>query len=197
MRVFIPWHLVCADASVSGTITNRMGYQLAKQAIQLRGEASLTTFFIHEIGRASRDSIEALQLGQLVDRFNKRMIGISDGFDSNDPMSKMQLHMFAMMGEWFVDQLRQEVRRGMPGAARRGTSTGKPPLGIQLVPVRDSQGNVVLGSDGAPSIPMQSNPEPSLPCNVRSSFGRTSITQPATSPAISTTLKSMGQTSGQ
>lgn len=145
---FIPWRYVFADASVTGTHSERAGYKLAKQALQSDGE--VTTLYIDEIGRASRDGIEALKLGKLVQGLRKQLIGVSDGFDSQDQFSQTQLHMFAMFNEMFIEQLRHKVNRGMRGAVARGTSIGKPALGYKLKAMLDSGGQPFCGKDGAP-----------------------------------------------
>lgn len=83
-RVFIPWNFVTADAAVSGTISARCGYLLRKS--QIESKTSLCRrLYIDEIGRASRDLVEALVLGRLIDATGKRMIGATDGFDSETP----------------------------------------------------------------------------------------------------------------
>jgi len=147
-KVFVPWEYVFADASVSGTIANRTGYKLAKDALQHKGVGAIVNLYIDEVGRASRDAIEALRLGDLVKKTAKRMLGVSDAFDSDSEMSRLMLHMFAMLNEWFIQQLRTKVYRGMKGAATRMSSTGKPPLGLKLVPMLDRKGDPVVGKDG-------------------------------------------------
>src|SRR5262249_14694124 len=108
---FIPWSFVFADAAVSGTTADRRGYALANAVLE-DASSPISTLYIDEIGRASRDAVEALRLGQLVDTQKKGMIGVSDGFDSSSPMSKMMLSIFAVLQEWFIDQLRSKVKRG-------------------------------------------------------------------------------------
>jgi hypothetical protein len=108
---FIPWQLVFGDAAVTGTTSDRRGYMMTKAAIEQH--KCIKVLYIDEIGRASRDTVEAMQLGQLIDRLSKRMITVSDGFDSASPMSKLILSIFASLQEWFVVQLRAKVNRGM------------------------------------------------------------------------------------
>lgn len=147
--VFIPWKFVFADAAVTGTIAARRGYQLAKSAIQV-GEGGPRRLYIDEIGRASRDAIEALRLGRLIERFGKRMIGASDNFDSDTPHAKIMLSMFGMLHEWFVDQLRAKVHRGRKDAFSRGGNIHAACVGYKLVAKTDSQGNMILNREGLP-----------------------------------------------
>jgi hypothetical protein len=144
---FIPWAYVFADAAVSGTTADRRGYVPAKQAL---GLAELSVLSIDEVGHASREAIESLRLGRLVDRGGQRLIGVSDGFDSRAPTSKMTLSMDAMVQEWFVDPLRSQVNRGLDDAFDRGTNVHPPALAYRLVPAVAAQGRPQTGQDGAP-----------------------------------------------
>ena len=144
---FIPWRFVFADAAVTGTTSNRRGYELAKEALA-DADMKIEILYLDEIGRASRDSVESLRLGQTLQRLRKRLIGVSDGFDSRSEMSKMMLSMFAMLQEWFIDQLRSKVNRGMSDSHERGTNRRPPPFGNKLVPAVDSHGNPLYGRDG-------------------------------------------------
>lgn len=145
-KVFVPWECINADAAVTGTVAARRGYQMAKALIQ--NEPSIKRLYIDEIGRASRDAIEALRLGKLIDRCEKRLIGVSDGFDSLTPHAKMMLALFAMLHEWFVDQLRAKVRRGMADAFTQGRNIYSAAFGYKLVPATDKDEHPIYDKDG-------------------------------------------------
>jgi site-specific DNA recombinase len=144
---YIPWEHVYGDAAITGTTADRHGYKMAKAAIADE-ENGVAVLYIDGIGRASRDMVEALSLGKLVDESGKRMIGVSDGFDSDAAMSKIQLAIFAALQEMFIDQLRSGVNRGMHDAFQRGTNTGLPAIGYMLAPAVDLDGNQLFGKDG-------------------------------------------------
>ena len=148
-RLFIPWVYVFADAAVTGTTAARRGYQLTKAAVRL-GQDGPQCFFVDELGRASRDAIESLRLGKLVDGTRKRLVGATDGFDSDLPQSKMMLQLFAIVQEWFIDQLRAKVLRGMSDGFRRGKNLGRAPLGYKLADRTDANDKPVLDEDGRP-----------------------------------------------
>ncbi|MFO0850795.1 MAG: recombinase family protein, partial [Gemmataceae bacterium] len=148
-RAFVPWAFVFADAAVTGTTAARRGYQQAKAAV--RGPAAgPARLYLDELGRASRDAVEALRLGRLVDRVGKRLVGVTDGFDSALPQSKMMLALFAMLHEWFVDQLRAKVRRGMADAFGQGRTVTAPAVGYRMV--------AVAGPDGTPAVTATGRP---------------------------------------
>jgi hypothetical protein len=78
------------------------------------------------------------------------MIGASDSFDLHSELSKMKIMVFSIVSDLFLGSLRQKVRRGMEGAAERGTMLGKPPLGFTKRPAVDEYGRPRLGPDGLP-----------------------------------------------
>ncbi len=146
-NVFVPWEYVFADAAVTGTIAMRRGYVMAKTALT---SSRITRLYIDEIGRASRDAIEALRLGRLVEQSRKRLIGVTDGFDSETAQSKLMLSIIAMLHESFIDQLRHKVHRGMEDSFRRGHNINSPPTGYRLEPARDKSGTPIVDADNRP-----------------------------------------------
>lgn len=139
--LFVPWELVFADAAVTGTDANRRGYEMAKATISTKTDVA-SVLVIDELGRASRDMLESLKLGRLVEESSRRLIGATDGFDSMKPQSKMMLTIFAMLHELFVDQLRAKVQRGMHDAFERGKNIRPAAFGYHLAPVLDGDGSL-------------------------------------------------------
>ncbi len=80
----------------------------------------------------------------------KRLVGVSDGFDTNLPMSKLMLSIFAALQEWFIDQLRSKVNRGLDDAFDLGGNLGMPAIGYKLVPLISKEGAPIFGKDGQP-----------------------------------------------
>ena len=146
---FIPWSYVFCDYSVTGLDPGRQGYSSYKAVLGDENHLVETTY-IDDFTRASRDEIEWWKLASLSKRLNKRMIGASDGFDLNDPNSDLLITMFGLVSRLFIKGLREKVKRGMKGAAERGTCLGMLPLGFTRKIHRDSCGNVVLRPDGQP-----------------------------------------------
>ena len=83
-------------------------------------------------------------------RLKKGMIGATDGFDLSDPNSDVLITVFGLVSRLFIKGLRDKVMRGMKGAARRGTTLGKPSLGFTRRVHRDANGNVVYRPNGLP-----------------------------------------------
>lgn len=146
-KVFVPWSYVMADAAMTGTVSQRRGYQMTKSLIESE-VAAVQRLYIDELGRASRDAVEALRLGQLMESCGKRLIGVTDGFDSASPNSKLLLSIYSGLHEWFVEQLRQKVSRGMRDAFEKGKNLRPPPFGYKLVPVLNPDGTPMLNPNG-------------------------------------------------
>jgi DNA invertase Pin-like site-specific DNA recombinase len=144
---FIGWQHVYADYAVSGLDSGRLGYNALKNVLS-DPECQIDTVYIDDFTRVSRDEIEWWRLAALMKRLGKRLVGASDGFDLSNENADVMLSVYSMLSRLFMKNLRQKVRRGMAGAARRGTSLGRPPLGYSLVPADNVQGNPIHGKDG-------------------------------------------------
>jgi DNA invertase Pin-like site-specific DNA recombinase len=118
--VFIPWHYVCADYAVSGTLACRRGYTVAKILVERWAGTGVAWFIIGDLGRMNRNMLESLRLGELVEATQVRLIGASDGFDSSNQQSKIMLAMMRWFNEVFIDQLKAKVHRGQTDAFKRG-----------------------------------------------------------------------------
>ena len=142
--IFIPWQYVCADAAVSGTLSCRRGYAIAKMLVERRAETGAACFVIDDLSRMSRNTIESLRLGELAADTGVRVIGASDGFDSANQQSKLVLPMMSSINELFIDQLKSKVDRGMNDAFSRGENIQPPGVGYRMVPVTHPDGSLVF-----------------------------------------------------
>lgn len=146
---FVPWKFVYADFSVTGLDASRQGYSSYKAMLSVSDHLVETTY-IDDFTRASRDELEWWKLAALSKRLGKRMIGASDGFDISSPHWDISLTIFGLLSRLFIKSLREKVGRGMKGAARRGTSVGKLPLGFARRHKLDAFGKNVTGGDDSP-----------------------------------------------
>jgi hypothetical protein len=84
----------------------------------------------------------------IVERLRKRMIGASDGFDLNSPDWDVKITIYGLVSRLFLKGFRETSKRGMKGAARRGSCIGRLPIGWTRRVCRDNNGNIVVGRDG-------------------------------------------------
>ena len=120
------------------------------KAILADEEHLIETTYIDDFTRASRDEVEWWKLAHLSKRLKKRMIGASDGFDVNSPDWDVKITIYGLVSRLFIKGLREKVRRGMKGAARRGTCLGKLRLGFTRQVCRDANGEIIRRPDGRP-----------------------------------------------
>ncbi len=146
---FIPWAYVFCDYSVTGLNPARRGYSSYKAILADEGHLIESTY-IDDFTRASRDELEWWKLARMSKRLNKRMIGASDGFDVNSPNWDVTMTVYGLVSRLFVKGLREKVRRGMKGAASRGTCLGKLSLGFTRQVCHDANGETVRRPDGRP-----------------------------------------------
>jgi len=157
--VFMPWEYVCADAAVSGTLACRRGYTVAKMLVENREATGAAWFFIDDLSRLSRNTIESLRVGELAEITGVRIIGASDGFDSAGQQSKIMLPMLSSMNEVFIDQLKSKVKRGMDDAFLRGDNIQPPGVGYRMVPVTNPDGSLVFTHKGTVEKRAEIDPE--------------------------------------
>jgi DNA invertase Pin-like site-specific DNA recombinase len=147
---FIPWCYVFCDYSVTGRDASRQGYSSYKTVLEHQ-ETRIADTYIDDFTRASRDEIEWWRLASLSKRLGKGLLGASDGFNLSDPNSDIMITIFGLVSRLFLKGLKEKVKRGMQGAAGRGTCLGKPSLGFTRRVLRNKGGNAVYDSDGLPT----------------------------------------------
>ncbi|MGB1126253.1 MAG: helix-turn-helix domain-containing protein, partial [Phycisphaeraceae bacterium] len=106
--------------------------------------------YIDDFSRASRAAIETYRLARLMEVLRLRLIGVNDSFVLGTDAARIQIMAAAMFNEWFIDQLRKKVLRGMKGAAARGTAIGAVRLGYKLVNKLDDNGNPIITTKNKP-----------------------------------------------
>ncbi len=156
-NLFVPWSFVFCDYSVSGLDSSRQGYTSYVRV--LRENECLVCTIVDDFTRASRDELEWWRLAALHKRHRKGMLGASDGFDLSSPDWDVKVTIAGLVSRLFIRSLQQKVRRGMRGAASRGTSIGKPSLGFTRRVKLDENGTSVCGADGQPKHELCIDPE--------------------------------------
>lgn len=147
---FVPWAYVFGDYSMSGLNSSRQGYMSYKKVLG-HAQHLIETTYVDDFTRASRDEVEWWKLAHLSRKLKKRMIGASDGFDLSAPNWDMMISIYGLLSRLFIKGLREKVKRGMRGAARRGTCLGKQSLGFTRCVCKDEHGNVVRDAHGIPT----------------------------------------------
>lgn len=121
------------DEAMSGAKNNRPGYQ------QMLADAKAKAFdvlLVDDLSRLSRDDVE---MKQVIRRFKFRrirIIGVSDGFDSESKGHKIQAGMRGLMNEIYLDDLREKTHRGLTGRALNRNNCGGRSYGYRHIPIK-------------------------------------------------------------
>ncbi len=134
------------DKAISGASKNRPGFETMLAAAD-RGEFDV--LLVDDLSRLSRDDVE---MKQVIRRFKFRrirIIGVSDGYDSDTKGEKIQSTMRGLMNEMYLDDLREKTHRGLYGKAMNGYSAGGRTYGYKRVPIEHPS---KLDVNGRPEI---------------------------------------------
>lgn len=138
-NVFIPWTYVFADAAITATTDQRPGYQLLRGLVK-SPEKHPNVLIVDQLDRLHRNQEEAIRFSKLV-RSRERQLMTSDGYDSTNDSAKLIQSLTSFQSEWYIDQLKAKVDRGMTDAHKHGKNVSSIPTGYKLVPRLDANGN--------------------------------------------------------
>lgn len=123
-----PSPVLYQDQAISGARHDRPGYQ----AMLAAAEAGLfDVLLIDDLSRLSRDHIETAQTIRRLKFAGIRIIGVSDGTDTERDSYKLETGLRGLMAEYYLDDLRQKTHRGLTGQALAGYSAGGMPYGYE------------------------------------------------------------------
>jgi site-specific DNA recombinase len=130
------WRVVAnfADRAVSDSDNNRPQY-LAMLTAARRKE--FDALILDDLSRLTRDSLEQETVIRDLEFAGIRIVTTGDGYDSDSKSAKLHRGFKGMMNEQFIDQLRQQVRRGQKGQAIKKCWNGGKPYGYKLKRVTD------------------------------------------------------------
>ena len=127
-----PMPRMFSDEAISGSRADRPGY-LALLAAAERGEFDV--LLVDDTYRLWRDQVEFPRVIRDLKFIGVRVIGVSDGFDSDREGYKLEAGMRGMMGEAYKDAIAKNTHRGLAGRALTGASAGGLPYGYRVTEV--------------------------------------------------------------
>ena len=152
------WDVVTqyADRAMSGTKTDRPDYQ----AMLANAEAGqFEVLIVDDLARLSRDDIEVRTSIRRLRFLGIRLIGVSDGFDSDAKGYKIQAGVRGLMNELYLDDLREKTHRGLAGRAHEGLNTGGRCFGYRHIPIESATRKDELGRPEVEAMRREVNPE--------------------------------------
>lgn len=128
------------DAAISGSRQDRPGYQSMLQAAE-RGE--ITVILVDDLTRLSRDQIELTRTVRLLRHWGVRLVGVTDGVDTDRKGHKLEVGLRGLMGELYLDDLAEKTHRGLMGQALQGFSAGGLAYGYRAVHTEQGNGREI------------------------------------------------------
>lgn len=121
------------DRAISGGRDDRPDY------IRMLGDAKAGAFdvlLVEDLSRLDRSG-QTKQIVKRLKHWNVRVIGVSEGFDSDSKSYKMHVSFAEMKNEAFIDDLREKTHRGLYGKAEKGHNAGGRSYGYKHVLIED------------------------------------------------------------
>lgn len=91
-----------------------------------------------KINRIARNTLELLQIVDLLEKNNIAFKSYSENFETETPMGKFSLQMMGAVGELERGTIAQNVKMGMLARAREGRWNGNVVIGYDLKPIENS-----------------------------------------------------------
>lgn len=128
---------VYSDAAMSGTRADRPGYS----AMLADAGRTWTILLVEDLSRLSRDEVEGVQVVRRLEHRGVRLVGVSDGYDSDRPGRTAQRSIRALLSSLYLEDLAARTHRGQEGQIHRGFHAGGLAYGYRSV--RGEQGAVL------------------------------------------------------
>jgi DNA invertase Pin-like site-specific DNA recombinase len=125
---------VFEDKAISGSTRARPGYLRMREAA---ADRAFDVLLVDDLSRLSRDDYEMKGLLRTFTWDGLRVIGVTDGYDSNRKGHKIHAGFKGLMNEMFLDDQRERTHRGMTGQALKGYNCGGRTFGYRNVPIED------------------------------------------------------------
>ena len=103
-----------ADKAISGSTTQRPGYQ---QMLMAAKAQQFKVLLVDDLSRLTRDEAELITTRKRLVFWGVRLIGTSDGFDTNQKSHKLLATFHGMKNELYLDELAEKTHRGLAGQA--------------------------------------------------------------------------------
>jgi DNA invertase Pin-like site-specific DNA recombinase len=130
---------VRADRAVSGQVpveSRPEGKQLLADVIADRVQVLL----LEGLDRLSRDQVEQERVVRRLEHRGVRIVGVSDGYDSEMCGSRVMRSIRGLINDIFIDDLRKKTHRGLAGLAGRGHYVGSvAPYGYRIIRTEDGR----------------------------------------------------------
>jgi site-specific DNA recombinase len=115
-----------ADEAISGAKHSRPGLDRLMIDAEMR---RFDVVLVDDLSRLGRDMAETPRLVKLFKFWGVRLVGVSDGVDTERAGYKIEVGLRGLMAEAYLDDLAEKTHRGLTGLALQGYSAGGLPYG--------------------------------------------------------------------
>ena len=112
---------IFVDEELTGTISVRPGYRAMLKAAD---KHCFDVLLIDDLSRLARDAVEQGLTLKRLKFLDIRVVGVSEGYDSEAPGEKIHAGIKGLLNELYVDNIRFQTKRGLEGQVLRGMSAG-------------------------------------------------------------------------
>lgn len=112
---------VFEDEGFSGGNTNRPAFKRLMNLIKL---GKFEAVAIYKVDRISRNIVDFFKIYEELEKYNVKLISISEGFDPSTPAGKMLMIMLSAFADMERENIRQRVKDNMISLAKKGCFTG-------------------------------------------------------------------------
>lgn len=112
---------VFVDEGFSGGNTNRPSFLNMMDLIRL---GKFDVVAIYKIDRISRNIIDFFKIYEELEKYNVKLVSITENFDTTTPVGKMMMIMLSAFADMERENIRQRVKDNMIALAKKGCFTG-------------------------------------------------------------------------
>lgn len=109
------------DEGFSGGNTNRPAFKRMMNNVKLN---KFDVVAIYKVDRISRNIVDFFKIYEELEKYNTKLISISEGFDPSTPGGKMMMIMLSAFADMERENIRQRVKDNMIALAKKGCFTG-------------------------------------------------------------------------
>ena len=146
------------DKAISGSVKDRPAYQ---RMIADAQAGKFDVLLVDDLSRLSRDDIETKTTIRKFKFWGLRIVGVSDGFDSDAKGHKIQAGMRGMINEIYLDDLAEKTHRGLAVKARDGHTCGGRAYGYTHKAILDPSRKDEFGRPVVVAVNREPDPEQS------------------------------------
>ena len=123
--------LVFSDRATSGAGIDRPGYERMMRLATSKPRL-IDVILVEDLSRLSRAQADLFTIQRLLEFSEVRLIGISDGIDTDAKHSRLTFGLKSLVSAVYLDELRDKTLRGLEGRALAGFATGGVAFGYAL-----------------------------------------------------------------